>query len=245
MKAIITTAKDLSANIFANHGWDVILYSDQTSEPKHYDTIYFRDPFNDESVRPFAEEYVNNAFASFSWDKSIDGIQSFAQMRDLEDKYLQYQTYQDLMPRTYLPSECDFEKGKHLAKKRLSQRSKDIKFELESALNDDWIIQDLMDIREELRVYAIFGKVIPQATIKSSKHIDTKVKVVGERELNTDEIELCTKIAQLSQLDFIGLDLAILENGNRKLIEVNRSPQFKRFVDIYGDTPLTDILDFQ
>ena len=57
------------------------------------------------------------------------------------------------------------------------------------------------------------------------------------------EKDICKKIAVLSRLDFIGIDLAVLKNGELKLIEVNRSPQFKRFVEMYGESPLSEILN--
>ena len=100
-----------------------------------------------------------------------------------------------------------------------------------------------MDIQEELRVYAIFGNPVEQATIKTSKSPESKVKVVGKRQLTEKEKDICKKIAVLSGLDFIGIDLAVLKNGELKLIEVNRSPQFKRFVEMYGESPLSEILN--
>ena len=132
--------------------------------------------------------------------------------------------------------------GKHLAKPRISQRAKDILLHLDREIDDGWIIQELLDIKEELRVYAIFGEVVPQATIKTSK-ASGKVKVVGGRLLNAKEKDFCKKIAELSKLDFIGVDLAILKNGDLKCIEVNRSPQFSRFIEIYGEKPLLPILN--
>jgi hypothetical protein len=243
MRALITTEKDTSAPIFANHGWKILLYSDEITEPTHYETVYFRDPFNGtmsaEAIRPC----VNRWLKGLSWNKSIDDIESFRKMKNLEDKYRQYKKFKSFMPAAYLPSEHAFVEGKNIAKKRISQRAKDILFRTSKKLNDDWIIQDKMNIKEELRVYAIFGKVIKQASIKSSKTEDTKVKVIGGRDLTPDEIALCERIAEESKLDFIGIDLAILDSGEYKLIEVNRSPQFGRFVERYGDAPLSGILD--
>ena len=41
-------------------------------------------------------------------------------------------------------------------------------------------------------------------------------------------------VARLSKLDFIGIDVARIGDGSLKLIEVDRSPQFKRFTEITG-----------
>ena len=191
---------------------------------------------------PRAKEYVENALKTFHFSKSIDNITTYEQIESFEDKYRQYMLYSDYMPNTFLPSNGTFCNGKHLAKKRISQRAKDIYFS-EANFDDSYIIQDLMDIQEELRVYAIFGNPVEQATIKTSKSPESKVKVVGKRQLTEKEKDICEKIATLSGLDFIGIDLAVLKNGELKLIEVNRSPQFKRFVEMYGESPLFEILN--
>ena len=242
MKAIITTVKDLSADIFGEHGWDIYFYDKLPKSDPTYDTIYLRDPFNDENIAPYAKQYVEDALRAFRFLRSIDSITSYDQMKSFEDKYNQFMLYSEYMPNTFLPSAGEFCEGEHLAKKRISQRAKGIYFE-KANFDDSYIIQDLMDIQEELRVYAIFGNLVEQATIRSSKSPDSKVKVVGKRNLTEKEKEICGKIVTLSKLDFIGIDLAVLKNGELKLIEVNRSPQFKRFVELYGEAPLSGILD--
>lgn len=242
MKAIITTKKDLSATFFEQHGWDIYLYNELSGHDCNYDVVYLRDPFNDQEISLRAKEYVENALKTFHFSKSIDNITTYEQIESFEDKYRQYMLYSDYMPNTFLPSNGTFCNGKHLAKKRISQRAKDIYFS-EANFDDSYIIQDLMDIQEELRVYAIFSNPVEQATIKTSKSPESKVKVVGKRQLTEKEKDICKKIAVLSRLDFIGIDLAVLKNGELKLIEVNRSPQFKRFVEIYGESPLSEILN--
>ncbi|MCQ2571118.1 MAG: ATP-grasp domain-containing protein [Candidatus Saccharibacteria bacterium] len=239
MKAIITTRKDLSADIFRRHGWDVFIYGSDYGDSSKYDIVYFRDPFNDIGV--LDKTVAERAIGLFKNARSIDNVTSFDYLYELEDKFNQYKMYRDLMPATFLPYECEFVKGRHLAKKRISQRSKDIYFDCPEQLGDDWIIQELLDIKEELRVYVVFGEVIPQATIKAK--VDGKVKIVGGRILNENEISLCKEIARRSNLNFIGIDLAVLNNGELKLIEVNRSPQFIRFSEIYNESVLTGILD--
>lgn len=242
MKAVITTVKDLSADIFREHGWNIYFYDKLPENSMYYDTIYMRDPFNDYNVAFHAEKYVENALKVFRFSKSIDNITTYKQMEFFEDKYHQFIQYSDFMPNSFLPSDGAFCDGRHLAKKRISQRAKDIYFS-KANFDDSYIIQDLMDIQEELRIYAVFGDLVEQATIKTSKSPSSKVKVIGKRYLTEKEKEMCRKIAVVSRLDFIGIDLAVLRNGNLKLIEVNRSPQFKRFVELCGEFSLSKILD--
>ena len=239
-KLLVTTAKDLSSDVFEKHGWDVLQYGLNLSSDKEYDVVYFRDPFNDDTV---TKEAVEKSLGQIKGKRSIDGVQAFSDMLSCEDKYNQARIYQDLMPITYLPSEQEFIKGKHIAKKRISQRSKDILFDIDGvAIDDNWIFQEIMDIKEELRVYIVFGKVVEYATIKSSK-ASGKVKVIGKRTLSEKELEFCQKVSERTNLDFVGIDVAVLEGGELALIEVNRSPQFKRFVELYGDEPLMGILN--
>lgn len=242
-KAIVTTKTDASARFFRENGWKVYLYDsieDDFFEQKN-NLIYYRDPFNDVSYRP-DEQKTNYLIGKFNHIRSIDGITSFNDLLLIEDKWVQAKNYENYMPKTKLFSQVTFIPGKHIAKKRISQRSKDILFDLEDhQLDDNWIVQELLRIKEELRVYAVFGNVIPEATIKTSK-LDGKVKVVGGRKLKAKEIEICETIAKKSGLDFLGIDLVVLENGETKVLEVNRSPQFSRFVEIFGEKPLAGIL---
>lgn len=242
-KAIITTRTDISAKFFRENGWKIYLYDsidDGLFEQKN-NIIYCRDPFNDVSYRP-DEQKIDSLINKLNHLRSIDNITSFKDLISIEDKWVQAKKYEKYMPKTKLFSQSSFIPGQLIAKKRISQRSKDILFELgDQQLDDNWIVQELLTIKEELRVYVIFGDAIPEATVKTSK-LDGKVKVVGGRKLKTEEIEACENIAKESGLDFIGIDLAILEDGEIKVLEVNRSPQFSRFVEIFGEKPLASIL---
>ena len=242
-KIIITTRKDTSAEIFRKNGWGVFLYdsiNNSIFEQKN-NIVYYRDPFNDVYRRP-DEQKINSLMNKLNYLRSIDSISSFEDLVSIEDKWPQAKKFEKYMPKTKLFSQINFIPGKHIAKKRISQRAKDILFELNNQkLDDNWIVQELLDIKEELRVYSVFGDVVPDATIKTSKQ-NGKVKVVGGRKLREDEIEMCKIIAKKSKLDFIGIDLAILDNDKMRVLEVNRSPQFSRFVEIFGEKPLEKIL---
>ena len=237
-KALFTTNTDLSVDYFFNHNWDIYTYN-ESSGTNTYDVVYFRDPFNDKNLITQKEE-MDSLIRRFKNSKIIDSTLSYQDMIDTEDKLNQYKIYGDFMPKTFLPSNTQFVPGEYIAKKRISQRAKDIIFEIDHPLNDDWIYQELLEIKEELRVYAVFKR--PQATIKTSKAFG-KVKVIGGRKLKNEEIKFAEEIAKMSSLDFIGMDIAVLKNGNLKLIEVNRSPQFKRFAELYGEDYFSPLLD--
>lgn len=229
---IYTTNNDLSVALFAQAGWEIHYY-DQPAVARG-DLVYFRDPFNDPDYHPDSAT-LDDLISEYQDATVIDRISSFQDLIDLEDKYLQSSTYGDLYPRTWLPSQRPFIPGGSLAKPRISQRAKDILFSLDDgrALDDRWIIQDLLDIREELRVYAIYGKILDLASIKSSKSTG-KVKIIGERTLTSSEITFIRCALEKCPLDIVGFDLAILPNNQYKIIEANRSPQFRRYAERTG-----------
>ena len=234
-KILWTTKNDLSACLFDN--WQVFFYEDN-KKPEFADVVYFRDPFNSEDFVPDPQK-INKIISFYSESKSIDNIRSFSDMKNAEDKYLQFQALGEVMPHTYLYSEKEFETGQHLAKLRISQRAKNILFELKNKqLTDDWIIQDLLDIKEEIRVYVVGGQIFETVSIKSSKQ-SGKVKVIGTRKISSQEKLFIEKaVKKIPSLDFIGFDLAILGDGNFKIIEANRSPQFSKFFQLTGQNPI-------
>ncbi len=228
-KTIWTTKNDPSANLFSD--WHIFFYEDaKTPEPSNI--VYFRDPFNSPDYIP-DESNLNNIIEYYKDSRSIDNIRSFSDMKTIEDKYHQYQIFGDLMPKTWLPSEKTFVEGENLAKPRISQRAKDILFTLDNKkLDDSWIVQEILNIKEEIRVYVVEGKIIDTVSIKSSKQTG-KVKVLGTRKITPGEREFVKLAAKKAEnLDFIGFDVAILENGDMKIIEANRSPQFVRYFEL-------------
>lgn len=237
-KLLYTTHTDLSLPQFAD--WKVMFY-DEPSPAQAGDLVYFRDPFNDPDYRPDAQA-IDQLIRQYPASKIVDHITSYQDMRDLEDKFLQAKRYGELYPRSWLPSEHPFIPGKTLAKPRISQRAKDILFALDGrVLNDSWLIQELLDIQEELRVYAVNGQVIDQVSVKSSK-IHGPVKVIGTREISPAERRFVEQALEHCPLDVVGFDIAVLPEGKFKIIEANRSPQFKRFYERTGIN-LADAID--
>ncbi len=205
-KVLATTNNDNSEPYFA--GWEIFKYSDEIT-PIECDLVYFRDPFNDPNYVANPDE-INAKIGQISAQTSVDGVTSFSDMQKVEDKWLQYQDYADFMPQTWLPSTHEFRPGLDMAKPRISQRAKDILFELgDRQIDDSWIIQEKMDIQEELRIYVVRGQILKTASIKSSKS-SGKVKVLGTRELSSEEYNFVNELAKYCPLDFYGLDLAIL-----------------------------------
>lgn len=229
-KLLYTTRNDLSVSYFTD--WQIEYY-DTTTGQASTDLVYFRDPFNDPSYVADTSK-IDCLIKSYPSSYLIDHITKFDDIINAEDKYRQAQTYAEWSPQTWLPSQHDFIPGETLAKPRISQRAKDILFELgDRALDDSWIIQELLDIKEELRVYAVFGEILPIASIKSSKSTGA-VKVIGTRPLSGREKNFVNEIMTKCPLDIVGFDIANLSNGNLKLIEANRSPQFKRYTERTG-----------
>lgn len=234
-RLIYTTHNDLSESFFRADGWRVVYY-DQTNDPISLEPeslVYFRDPFNDPEYRP-DPQHIDQLIAAHPNSYIIDQIASFQDLVNIEDKFLQSQKYPELYPKTWLPSDQAFVVGQHLAKPRISQRARDILFDPgDRELDDHWIIQELLDIQQELRVYIVGDEILPQASIKSSKS-SGQVKVIGSRPLSCAERDFIRQIMPKTTLDFAGIDLAILTNGEYRLIEINRSPQFRRYAENTG-----------
>jgi len=237
-KALLTTRNDLSLPFFAD--WEIYFYdSAEFPAPLEVDLLYCRDPFNQPDFTPDKRE-IDQLISSIHPSYSIDHISNFSDMRDFEDKWRQYQRYRDFMPVTWLAPDVEFQEGAMIAKPRISQRAKNIcltEADYEAHHPDEnWIIQEKMEIREELRAYVVRGEILPDATIKSSKTSDgDKVKVIGTRPLQAPERDFVAQLmAKMPEIDLVGLDLAILPDGGMRLIEANRSPQFKRYIEFTG-----------
>lgn len=234
-KLLYTTHTDTSLDFFLQAGWAVHFY-DEPIVPHPADLVYFRDPFNDPDYQP-DPFHIDQLIAQHRDAQIVDHITSFQDILELEDKYLQSEVYQDLYPVTWLPSQHEFVPGSNLAKPRISQRAKNIIFDLASlegrTLDDSWIIQELLDIKEELRVYVVCGDVLDQASIKSSK-ASGKVKIIGDRLLTPEEIVFVHQAMEKCPLDVVGFDIAVLPGGQYKVIEANRSPQFLRYGERTG-----------
>lgn len=225
-----TTRNDLSEQLFTN--WQIHYYDEFNPSDELPDSslVYFRDPFNDPSYVP-DEAKIDAIINHYQNAYSVDQIRSFKDMQNAEDKYQQAQLYGDLYPTTWLANAHTFVPGEHIAKPRISQRAKNILFQLDDrVLDDSWIVQTVLPIVEELRVYVISGQILKQASIKSSKSTGS-VKVIGIRQLTPTEQDFIAQAMQKCPFDLVGFDLAVLQDSSLRLIEANRSPQFKRYYE--------------
>ena len=236
---IATTRSDNSLRFFLEPGIDVVYFDDELEKFSHdasrrnYDVVYIRDPFNTgrlapEDIIPYIDVLGRKHQSAYFVDCAhrIAGVL-------IEDKWNQYEIWQKWMPQTRLGDQLDGAETGVVAKKRISARSRDILFELvPEVLSSDWIVQERLDIVEELRVYALFGRVVRRASIRRSKSATSGTKVVGLRDIAEQEVEFAEEVvAQQKQLDFVGLDIVVTPTGLR-LIEVNRSPQLNRYNEL-------------
>lgn len=199
-----------------------------------YDAIYFRDPFNDATITwNDARATVDAITERFPGSYFIDGIDSYDALL-FEDKWRQFKLFKNYMPLTGLINDvAAYDDASQLLKKRISSRAKGIilsKSALPSPMNmADYIVQEKLTILTELRVFMVSGHIVYPIAIKTSKKADTAVKVISTvPTLDKAALLICTDVYKLMPYDFMGIDIARTETGY-KLLEVNRSCQFKAF----------------
>lgn len=209
-----------------------------------YGTVYIRSHFSQPSTLPqkFRTEIdtlvqqvkTKNPAVTF-----IDGMDTVDAIVAFEDKWLQYKTFANFMPRTQLYdgelSVSDFTRP--IYKNRLSSRGSGVTWDSNkiSGIPSDWIVQESLDIREELRVYIIRGEVYPIGAVKQSMTEGNKAQGTHSRDLTQDEISFASSLMkQVPTLDIVGIDIARTVDGVLKLMEVNRSPGFAKFYELTG-----------
>lgn len=242
---VIAVSPDSSLDLLARYADVVVLDKNPIKTISAlYDTVYIRSHFSQQATLPqnFRSEIENLAKQARGLNpvvRFIDGMDNVDAIVAFEDKWLQYKTFADFMPRTELCDEnldiSDFVRP--IYKNRLSSRGSGVTWDRETTLRTraDWIIQESLDIKEELRVYIIRGEVCPVGTVKQSMTEGNKAEGVGFRELTQDEINFSKDlIEQASNLDLVGADIARSTNGELRLLEANRSPGFARFYELTG-----------
>lgn len=246
---LVTTQSDTSAPLFmskdtARSITSITAYYDQDHlsleaviKDRTFDFVYFRDPFNGANYNIEAiDAIIKTVLTMQPHARYVDQAKTLDDML-FEDKLIQYKIFEDFMPRTeLLLNKSQFETGKNIIKKRISARARDIAFEFNTKyLGGDYIVQPLLDIRQEYRVYCMSGAVIAEATTRSSKTPDTKVKIQAEIRLPVAVMDFAEKISgQLAKYDLVGLDIVVTKDGQLFLIEANRSCQFMAFARLTG-----------
>ena len=236
---IVITSSDHSAGLFlshtaANRAIELVNYRDMPKIDKLYDIVYLRDPFTDvwvmttlRSVDDFTERHPNAYY--------VDKVKTSDDLL-IEDKWRQYLQLSAYMPHTQLLSEVKELPVQPIIKKRISARARDVYFDPDDVQGDraDYITQPLIAIIEEYRVYTLGGEVLPQMVRRSSKTPTSKIKAVEAVPLSALVGDFCKNILKnLPGYDLLGFDVAITSEGPI-LIEVNRSPQFARFMEMTG-----------
>lgn len=238
--ALFTTRADVALPLWQDNVGQIYYYKEElpTTYPE-FDEVYFRDPFNEPKV-PITDARIAEVMTKFFENNpntySIDGVRELDDLY-VEDKYRQYQEFgSEFMPRTWLATEKEFEPGKMVLKKRVSCRCRDVYFEVPEGLDlNEYIVQERKNIKEEMRVFYLKGEVCRVAETRTSKTEKQKVKVLGWRELTDEETDFVSRaMKKMPEMDFVGVDFAILEDGTKIIIEVNRSPQFMGYYKVTG-----------
>lgn len=233
---VVTTKNDLSIKYFEQIEGvktDVMFFGgSRLDSARNYDVIYYRDPFvvdyDTEALEDLPEYYKSNGAYS------IDHIQTLEDLL-FEDKWRQYTILGDFMPKTDVLRRGMDTAGK-IIKKRISSRGKAVLFDTSSISSgyDDYIVQDMMKIIKEYRVYMVCGSLVGTVSVKTSKTKTQKVKVDHTEPITGDVRQFCEQVSRLvPQLDLVGIDVARTPEGLR-LIEINRAPQFKHFAELTG-----------
>lgn len=238
--ALFTTRADKALPLWEGNVGQIYFYKEELLEhfPKITE-VYFRDPFNEPALS-IDDAKIDAITRRFFQDNpnaySLDGIHRIEDYY-IEDKYRQFEQFGlEFMPQTWLASEQEFLPQRHVFKKRVSCRCRDVHFErLENVDLKEYIVQERRQIREEMRVFYLRGEVLRVAETRTSKTEHQKVKATGYRDLSDAEIDFVKRaMAKMPELDFVGVDLAVQENGELMIIEVNRSPQFAGYYRVTG-----------
>lgn len=236
---IVTNVNDLSISLFLTQKIQEIIDVDfyffyEGSEDlkkklvsNTYDFIYFGYPFRETDAKSL--ESLFNVITKHAKDAYI--IDNLTKLDDLyfEDKWIQYQIFSQFMPETKLLSNIEeADKPLHITKERVSGRAEGVYFNSKELKKDNvknYIIQEILNIKKEYRIYVVCNEIITTATIKSSKTQNTQVRVIGTEDISPEMIDFVTKVIKKNTFDFIGLDIAESANGFH-LIEINRACLF-------------------
>lgn len=242
---VIAVSPDSSLELLGSYADIIILDKDPPSNNMTvYDTVYIRSHFSQPSTLPqkFRSEIDNLVQRAKNLNpevKFIDNMDNVDTIVDFEDKWLQYKSFGEFMPRTEL-----FDDNVNISsfvrpvfKERLSSRGQGVTWDKEMATpsTQGWIIQESLDISEELRIYVICGEVYPVGVVRQNMTSQQNTQAIDSRKLMHDEIDFSSNvISRFSGLDLIGLDIARTSDGRLGLMEVNRSPGFAKFGQLTG-----------
>jgi hypothetical protein len=208
-----------------------------------YDAIYIGYHFRFLNKKDFTKQFkiiLKNLKTAYI----IDNLQTVDDVY-FEDKWTQYQTFSEFMPKTRLLTNIkDANNSNYITKERISGRAEGIFFNAKNLDTTDlkkYILQNKIKITKEYRVYVIFDKIITKATIRSSKTEHSKVKVIGDENISPEMIKFINSILTKNKFDFMGMDIAESTKNNFHLIEINRTCLFNGYFMRTG-TNLAELL---
>jgi len=242
---VITVSLESSIDLLKKFA-DIIVLDKEPVPDKlsSYETLYIRSHFGHPSTLPEVfrtqiEDIVRRAQHENPNIKFIDNTDTVEKVLEAEDKWNQYEIFSSYMPKTKLLNNDLDVSGfdRPVFKNRLSSHGNGVTWDIQETTNPryDWLIQESLDIREELRVYVINGNVYPIGAVRQSKTPIQNTEALDSRPLESDEIEFSLRIGQLAtSMDIIGLDIARNYDSKLYLMEVNRSPGFGKFANLTG-----------
>lgn len=249
---VLAVSPDSSLELLGKYADIVVLDKNPTLENmKHYESMYIRSHFGQQSTLPQnfrneIEQLIERARRENPTIRFIDTADTVDKIVSFEDKWFQYETFSDFMPNTRILTDIagndDF--NHPIYKQRLSSRGNGVTWDVRDItdLADNWIIQESLDIKEELRIYLINGDVYPVGAVRQSKNTEQSTQAVDSRELTEDEIRFASEVGKKrTNMDIVGLDVVRTIEGILYLLEVNRSPGFGAFEKLTG-VNLADIL---
>lgn len=242
---VITVSPESSIELLKDFADVIVLDKEPLPDNiPYYETLYIRSHFGQDTTLPnvFSKEIeyiVERAKAENPNIKFIDGADTIEKILSAEDKWLQYESFGTLMPRTILfdHKEDLIDFIRPIFKNRFSSHGNGVTWEMKDVTEptSSWIVQESINIDEELRVYIIDEQVYPVCAVRQSKNQNQSTQAVDSRNLTEDEIGFSKNVAEhASGMNIIGIDIARTVEGKLYLMEVNRSPGFGKFKELTG-----------
>tara|TARA_B100000678_G_scaffold9000_1_gene7470 strand:- start:1442 stop:2404 length:963 start_codon:yes stop_codon:yes gene_type:complete len=236
---VIAVSPNSSLELLGKYADIILLDEQKNSQLVHpYKSVYIRSHFSRPDLMPQKflneiESLVEQAHHLNPHTTFVDGMSTVDEIVTFEDKWHQYQLFTELMPHTELLEQSNLASFvKPIFKNRLSSRGSGVTWNTPDGnqVKSEWIVQESIDIKEEIRIYVVNGTVHQTGTIRKSMTIGQKTQAIDSRPLTKDEIDFAFKVvSKVPELNMIGLDIARVRDGSLYLLEANRSPGFGAF----------------